>query len=206
MGAVKERLHEPRTQPGTIVLDADAVLYSLDNDRTLNQLDDAHRALDARARALPPRTEVQLCEYVMVIDHDTTEQVIRHSAATPELPRPAMLDHRIEPVSVAALRRAVDSLHRMEVHDYAQRLKVAIRYQLCIRGLKFDVSVATFDVQGFVKFTPLAPPARPLTLVDQAIADAIALTPTPGALPGTLLERAEAECAARSQRRGRGTR
>lgn len=205
MGAIKERLHEPRTQPGTIILDADAVLYSLDNDCTLNQLDDAHRALDARARAVPPRTEVELCEYVMVIDHDATEQVTKHSAATHHQPKPATLNHRTEPVSVAALRRAVDAQHRMEVHDYAQRLKVAIRYQLCIRGLKFDVNVATFDVQGFIKFTPLAPPARPLTLVDQAIADAITLTPTPGALPGTLLERAEAEYAAQSQRRSRST-
>lgn len=170
MGAIKERLHEPRTQPGTVVLNADAVLYSLDNDCTLNQLDAAHRELDARrARAMPA--------------------------------------HRlVDPAPIAALRRAVDAQHRTEVSSYAQRLKVAIRYQLGARALKFGVSVITSDVDGFVQFTPLITPHQPLTLVDQAIADAIALTPTPGNLPGTLLSRAEAEYTARTQRRGRSTR
>ena len=155
MGATKERLHEPRTEPGVVILNADAVLYSLENDRTLNQLDAAHRELDARASAMPT-----------------------HGLA--------------DPVPIAALRRAVEAQHRLEVHSYAQRLKVALRYQLCVRSLKFEVNVGTSDVAGFVQFTPLAPPPQPLTLVDQAIADAIALTPTPGTLPGTLLSRAEA--------------
>lgn len=155
MGAIKERLHEPRTEPGAVILNADAVLYSLENDRTLNQLDAAHRELDARARAMPT-----------------------HGLA--------------DPAPIAALRRAVEAQHRLEVHSYAQRLKVALRYQLCVRALNLEVNVATSDVPGFVQFTPLAPSPQPLTLVDQAIADAIALTPTPGTLPGTLLSRAEA--------------
>lgn len=161
MGAIKERLHEPRTQPGTVILNADAVLYSMDNDGTLKQLDAAHRELDARSRALRAHGLV-------------------------------------DPAPIAALRRAVEAHHRMEVGSYAQRLKVAILYQLRVRGLKFEVSVVTSDVRGFVQFTPLVPPPQPLTLVDQAIAEAIALTPTPGTLPGTLLSRAEAEYSARS--------
>jgi len=164
MGAIKERLHEPRTQPGTVILDADAVLYSMDNDLTLNQLDAAHRELDARRARVTPGNGL------------------------------------VDPAPVAALRRAVDAQHRMEVRSYAERLKVAIRYQLGVRALKLEVRVATFDVDGFVQFTPLVTPPQPLTPVDQAIADAIALTPTPGTLPGTLLSRAEAEYTARTQR------
>lgn len=155
MDAIKERLHEPQTEPGVVVLNADAVLYSLDNDCTLNQLDAAHRELDARASAMPT-----------------------HGLA--------------DPAPIAALRRTVEAQHRLEVANYAQQLKMALRYQLCVRSLNYEVNVATSDVAGFVQFTPLALPPEPLTPVDRAIADAIALTPTPGTLPGTLLSRAEA--------------
>ena len=167
MGAIKER-HEPQTEPGVVVLNADAVLYSLDNDCTLNQLDAAHRELDARARAMPA-----------------------HGLA--------------DPAPIAALRRTVEAQHRLEVGNYAQQLKMALRYQLCVRSLKYEVNVATSDVAGFVQFTPLALPPEAMSPVssqpsssnrpvDRAIADAIALTPTPGILPGTLLSRAEAAC------------
>jgi hypothetical protein len=95
---------------------------------------------------------------------------------------------------IGALRERLDALRRAELSTYAEHLTRAITDKLGQLNLNVPVSVSIgIAPPGSHELrygtTPL--PGDSYCRIDEAIASAIAETPTPAALPGTPLERAE---------------
>lgn len=185
-------------------LDADDILFDLDNDATLRELDAAHKELDRRKSAV----RREFTAYALVRSANTADTGSAQSgldapgpaAAPPPTSSPtAQLD------AIATLRQTVSILYRNEVRAYAQALRAAIEQHLAALPSVGDVQVSVVvAATSYIRSAP-RPALIPARVdIDQAVADAIAHTPTPGTLPGTLLSRAEAvqtnieNCAART--------
>jgi transcriptional regulator with XRE-family HTH domain len=82
---------------------------------------------------------------------------------------------------------------RREYTDYAERLTTAIQARLAALDLPMpvtvNITVAPEGVVGSDVYDDHAPVTYPRNIIEQAVDDAIANTPTPAALPGTPLDR-----------------
>lgn len=79
-----------------------------------------------------------------------------------------------------------------EYSSYAAQLTQAIESRLESLELPVPINVTVSLIpssQERIDFNDHAPPPYPRTAIDEAIAQAIADTPTPAALPGTPLDR-----------------
>jgi hypothetical protein len=184
----------------TVDLDVDDVLFDLDNDATLHELDAAHDELDRREKAVPRGTGSTYNIIAMVHDMndtDTARSSAGSDAARRTASHPAPSARQAQLDAIAALRQTLSILHRDEVSAYAQTLRTAIEQRLAalpdIHGVVVTVAATTTYIRSAPQ--PVEDPAH--NDVDEAIADAIAHTTTPGTLPGTLLCRAEAAHAER---------
>ncbi len=94
---------------------------------------------------------------------------------------------------LAALREKLDQLRRAELQSYADSLSAAITTRLDQLNLNvpIHVTVALAPNDAHLRYGTTALPGDSYTRIDDAIASAIAETPSPAMLPGTPLERAE---------------
>jgi len=177
-----------------VELDADDVLFDLDDDATLLELDAAHKELDRRQNAVPRELGGTI-----VWPNGSAHADAASTSAWRDAPESDAASSHTSGTSkgqleaIASLRHAVSILHRNEVRAYAQALRTAIEQRLAKLPNASDVRVTvTTATTAYIRSAP-RPAARPARIdVDQAIVDAIKRTPTPAALPGTLLTRAEA--------------
>ena len=116
-------------------------------------------------------------------------------AAERENPTPPTPEEEAEDAALAALqdlRGAVDAQARAELIAYGEQLAAAVRTELAALELPVPVTV-TVDTDTPWNEAPESPLLDWTTSrIDGAVAAAIAATPLPDELPGTLLERAEA--------------
>ena len=125
----------------------------------------------------------------------TAEEIEAWQAAERENRTPPGPEEQAEDAALAALqdlRGAVDAQARAELVAYGEQLATAVRTELAALELPVPVSV-TADVDTPWNEAPESPLLDWTTSrIDGAVAAAIAATPPPDELPGTLLERAEA--------------
>lgn len=95
--------------------------------------------------------------------------------------------------AIAALSDTLAAQEQQEYADYAQRLTAAVRSRLERLELPtpiiVDITVAGGSPRG--SYDDYRPPPYPRNPIEQAVEDAIIETPTPAALPGSPLHRAE---------------
>ena len=95
--------------------------------------------------------------------------------------------------AISDLWDALAAQERRDYTDYAERLTSAVEERVAALGLPAPVTVtitlAPEGVPSSDDFDDHAPAPYPRNAVEAAIAEAIAHTPTPAALPGTPLER-----------------
>jgi hypothetical protein len=205
VGADDEHLLGHRTEPIVVDLWVDNILLDLDAD----PYDDAFYELDQRESVIPEpddvsdeppagmewlhdRDEHGLASWIN--DPDKVAAYEKYRAETPPGPltpgeqaQQSALNH------IAALRKTLNDLRRIERQTYAESLTAAITERLQRLDLNVaihvTVAVAPNDADLHYGTTPL--PGESSSPIDEAIATAIAQTPTPATLPGTPLERAE---------------
>lgn len=99
--------------------------------------------------------------------------------------------------AATALWGALLAQERREYTDYAEQLAAAIRARHAALNLPVPVTVsvtlAPEGVLGPDEYDDHAPAAYPSNVIEQAIEEAITMTPTPANLPGTPLARLAAE-------------
>lgn len=178
-----------------VEIDADDVLFDLDNDATLLELDAAHKELDRRQNAVPRELDGD----TIVGPNDSAHADAASPSSWPDAPEsdaassPTSGTSRGQLEAIASLRHAVSIVHRNEVRAYAQALRTAIEQRLAELPNASDVRVTVTTATTAYIRSAQRPATRPARIdIDQAIADAIKRTLTPAALPGTLLTRAEA--------------
>lgn len=180
-----------------VELNADEILFDLDDDQTLKELDAAHGELDAEARALRAGGEVSDYNYVMTTDvvDGVGHGVKLHAHIVAKSDSRDRVDIDARRAAIDDRRRHVEAQHRAEVRRYAKELRIAIAQMLthlCV-PVPVDITVTAEDVTGRIRPAPASSaPPKAQTLINQAVGEAIAQTPTPASLPGTLLSRAEA--------------
>jgi transcriptional regulator with XRE-family HTH domain len=206
VGPDDEHLLEHRTEPVTVDLWVDNILLDLDAD----PYDDAFYDLDQRESEIPEPDDVPdeppPAGMEWLLDRDKhglatwmndpakVAAYEKYRAETPQQPLTPGEQAQEDALNhIAALREKLDHLRRAELERYADSLTTAITAQLDQLGLNVPIQVrvapAPNDADLRSGTTPL--PGDSYSRIDEAIASAIAETPTPAALPGTPLERAE---------------
>lgn len=203
-----------RTEPVAVVLHPERLLFDNDASNWFNEVDNAEAEIQRRetaitgpgiiytyGRELDPRTLQRATDEGIEIRQGhppplpTAEEIEAWQRAEREKPTPATPEEEAEEAALAALenlRDAVDAQRRAELIAYGERAAAAVRTGLAALKLPVPVSV-TVDVDTPWDKAPDSPAlgwtASP---IDNAIAAAVAATPLPDELPGTLLERTEA--------------
>lgn len=200
-----------RTEPVTVVLHPERLLFDNDASDWFNELDNAEAEIQRRETAVrpgviytydqdPQTLQWAIDEGIEVIPGPppplpTDEEIRAWQAAERENPIPLTPEEQAEEDALAALdalRERVEAQRRAELADYGERAAAAVRTELAALKLPVPVSV-TVDLD-----TPWDQALDSPTLgwtanaIDNAVAAAVSTTPTPDNLPGTLLERAEA--------------
>lgn len=198
VGADESDLMRHRTEPVEIVLNPKQILYDL-GDGDLDYMagyDAAEQELLRREEEISPSVPITPRDLDWVND---PAQVAQFEAAlraeaedpTPLTPEEKAIDAAL--ATVEALRASLDAQKQSELAAYGDALAAAVSDHLATLNLPVPVSV-TVDLNATIDWfggrTPLVGEAT--GAIDVAIADAIMTTPTPNALPGTPLERAEA--------------
>lgn len=170
-----------RVAPVVVDLDADDLLFGLEHDATLRALDAAHEELDRR--------EATVRRAAKGSGRD------RAAAEVDGEPVRTVWEEQLD--AICTLRDVVVAEFRREVQEYAQSLRVAI--ELRVGALPFvgvvQVNVSASVSGDYVRTPSASAAADRCEAVEQAVAEAISQTPTPGHLPGTLLRRAESAAA-----------
>jgi transcriptional regulator with XRE-family HTH domain len=204
-----------RTEPVTVVLNPERILFDNDASNYFDELDAAEAEIQRRESAIRPGI---IYSYDYSYDADpktsqwavdqgtevrpgappplpTAEELAAAIAAYNANPTPLSPAEQAEQDTLAALevlRGRVSTLQRAELAEYGDRLAVAVRTQLAALQLPVPVTV-TVDLDTPWDQAPETPTEFSTTnAIDNSISAAIAATPTPDTLAGTLLERAEA--------------
>ncbi|MDV7195253.1 XRE family transcriptional regulator [Mycolicibacterium fortuitum] len=203
-----------RTEPVTVVLHPERLLFDNNDSDWFDEVDRAEAEIQRRetavtgpgviytyGRELDPRTLQRALDEGIEIRQGqpqplpTAEEIEAWQAAERENPTPATPEEEAEDAALAALqdlRNAVEAQARAELIAYGERLAAAVRTELAALELPVPVSV-TVDVDTPWDMAPESPLLDWTTSrIDGAVASAIAATPLPDELPGTVLERAEA--------------
>ena len=199
-----------RTEPVTVVLNPERILFDTDASNYFDEVDAAEREIQRRETAIRPGIiyaydkDPQTLQWA--IDEGievrpgspppppTPEQWATMIAAEKAHPTPLSADEQAEQDALDALdalRGQVSTQQRAELADYGDLLAEAVRAQL--EALKLPVPITvTVDLDTAWNEAPETPAEGWTTnAIDTAIAAAISSTPTPDTLPGTLLERTE---------------
>ena len=200
-----------RTEPVTVVLHPERLLFDNDASDWFNELDNAEAEIQRRETAVrpgviytydkdPQTLQWAIDEGIEVIPGPppplpTDEEITAWQGAQRENPIPLTPEEQAEEDALAALealRERVEAQHRAELADYGERAAAAVRTELAALKLPVPVSV-TVDLDTPWDQAPDSPTLGWTTnAIDNAVAAAVSTTPTPDNLPGTLLERAEA--------------
>ncbi|WP_207549091.1 XRE family transcriptional regulator [Mycolicibacterium peregrinum] len=203
-----------RTEPVTVVLHPERLLFDNNYSDWFDEVDRAEAEIQRReaavtgpgviytyGRELDPRTLQRALDEGIEIRQGqprplpTAEEIEAWQAAERENPTPATPEEEAEDAALAALqdlRNAVEAQARAELIAYGEQLAAAVRTGLAALELPVPVSV-TVDVDTPWDKAPESPVLDYATgAINIAVASAIAATPLPDELPGTVLERAEA--------------
>jgi hypothetical protein len=159
--------------------------------------DDAEQELLRREEEVSPSVPLKVGDLDWVNDPVQVSEFEAAVRAEAENPTPlSPEEHAIDDglAAVQALSDRLEAQHRAELADYGRALAAAVTQRVAALNLPVPVSV-TVDLDAKLDAwngggTPVA--GEVTGVIDVAIADAIMVTPTPSALPGTPLERAEA--------------
>lgn len=185
-----------RTEPVDIVLKPEQILYDVGDLEHMGGYDDAEQELLRREEEISPSVSIKPGELDWVNDPAQVaefEAALRAEAEnpTPLTPEQQAIDDAL--AAVQSLRDRLDAQQRAELADYGSTLAAAVTEGLAALNLPVPVSVTVdldAEIDWFGGRTPLVGEAT--GVIGVAVADAIMATPTPSALPGTALERAEA--------------
>lgn len=203
-----------RTEPVTVVVHPERLLFDNDASDWFSEVDAAETEIQRRetaitgpgiiytyGRELDPRTLQRASDEGIEIREGqppplpTVQEIEAWQAAERENPTPATPEEQAEEAALAALenlRDTVEAQCRAELIAYGERVAAAVRAELAALELPVPVSV-TIDVDTPWDKAPDSPALGWTTsAIDTAVAGAVAATPLPDELPGTLLERAEA--------------
>ena len=200
-----------RTEPVSIVLHPERILFDNDASNEFEQMDAAEAAITRRENAIRPgnvysgEADPQSMQWAIDLGYEvragtppplpTREELDAMIAAQDENPTPLSPEEQAQEDALEALgvlRDRVADQQRAELSEYGNRLADAVRTQLAELQLPVPVTV-TVDLDTPWDNAPESPTVGWASgAIDTTIAAAIAATTTPDALPGTLLERAEA--------------
>ena len=186
-----------RTEPVDIVVKPEQILYDMGDLEHMGGYDDAEQELLRREDEISPSVPINPGDLDWVDDPvqiAAFEAAVRAEAEnpTPLAPEEPAIDDAL--AAVQALRDRLETQQRAGFADYGRALAAAVAQRVAALNLSVPVSV-TVDLDAKIDAynggdTPLVGDAT--GVIDAAIADAIMATPTPSALPGTPLQRAEA--------------
>lgn len=200
-----------RTEPVNVVLNPERILFDHDSSNDFEEMDAAEAEIERRVNAIRPGimysgdADPQLYQWAIDLGYEvrpgspppppTVEQIEAWQAAERENPTPLSAEEQAQEDAIEALGVLQDRLaaqQRADLADYGNRLADAVREQLAPLHLPVPVTV-TVDLDTPWDQAPETPAQGWSTgAIDTAIAAAIAATPPPDSMPGTLLERAEA--------------
>ncbi|WP_333890879.1 helix-turn-helix transcriptional regulator [Mycolicibacterium gadium] len=199
-----------RTEPVTVVLHPERILFDNDASNEFDEMDAAEGEITRRENAIRPGhvysgdAEPQSLQWAIDLGYEvreghpleppTQEEMEAMIAAadadrTPISPEEQAQEDALE--ALAALRDRLAEQQRADLAEYGYRLANAVRTKL--EALQLSVPVAvTVDLDTPWDQAPETPGEGWTTgAIDAAIAAAIAATTPPESVPGTLLERAE---------------
>lgn len=199
-----------RTDPVTVVLHLERILFDNDASNDFEEMDAAEAEITRRENAIRPgrvysgEADPQSLQWAIDLGYEvqaghppptpTREELEAMIAAadadtTPLSPEEQADEDALE--ALDALRNRLVAQRRADLADYGDRLADAVRTQLAALPLKVPVTVIV-DLDTPWDQAPQTPSEGWTTgAIDAAVAAAIAATDTPDRLPGTLLERAE---------------
>lgn len=200
-----------RTDPVNVVLNPDRILFDNDASDWFDETDAAEREIQRRETAIRPGiiysyeadpqtlqwaidqgTEVRPGAPPPLPTREELEAMIAAEDANPTPLSPAEQAEQDALEALEVLRGRVSTQERAELAEYGDRLAAAVRTQLAALQLPVPVTV-TVDLDTPWDQAPETPTEFSTTnAIDNSISAAIAATPTPDTLAGTLLERAEA--------------
>jgi len=194
-----------RTEPVDIVLRPEQILYDLADLEHMGGYDDAEQELLRREEQVSPSVPLKpgdldwLNNPVQVAEFKTAVRAEAENP-TPLSPEEQAIDDAL--AAVQALRDRLETQHRAELADYGHALAAAVTERLAALNLPVPVSV-TVDLDAKLDAwngggTPVA--GEVTGVIDAAIADAIMVTPTPSALPGTPPRTRRGRTATRTER------
>lgn len=200
-----------RTEPVSIVLNPERILFDNDASNRFDEMDAAEAEIQRRENVIRPGIiysydqDPQTLQWAAGPGTEirpgappplpTLEEIEAWQAAEQENPTPLTAEEQAEEDALEALdvlRGRLAEQQRAELAEYGDRLADAVRTQLAALQLPVPVTV-TVDLDTPWDQAPETP-AQGWTIgaIDTAIAAAIAATTAPDAAPGTLLERTEA--------------
>ncbi|CAA0127322.1 Uncharacterised protein [Mycolicibacterium vanbaalenii] len=197
-----------RTEPVTVVLNPERILFDDDASDWFEQVDAAEREIQRRESAIRPGIvysydkDPQTLQWAADDGTEirpgappplpTTEEWAAVMAAEDANPTPLSAEEQAEEDALEALevlRGRVTVQERAELAEYGDRLGHAVRTALAALQLPVPITV-TVDLDTPWDQAPETPSEWTANAIDKATATAVASTPTPDTLPGTLLERA----------------
>jgi transcriptional regulator with XRE-family HTH domain len=199
-----------RTDPVTVVLHPERILFDSDASNEFEEMDAAEGEITRRENAIRPghvysgAADPQRLQWAIDLGYEvraghpppppTREELEAMIAAADAHPTPFSPEEQAEEDALEALGALRDRLvaqRRADLAEYGDRLADAVRTQLAALTLPVPVTVIV-DLDTPWDQAPETPSEGCTTgAIDAAVAAAIAATDTPDRLPGTLLERAE---------------
>ncbi|MBY0291071.1 MAG: helix-turn-helix domain-containing protein [Mycobacteriaceae bacterium] len=200
-----------RTEPVTVVLNPERILFDDDASNDYEEVDAAEGEITRRENAIRPGhvysgdADPQSLQWAIDLGYEvraghppeppTQEEMEAMIASADADPIPLSPEEQAEEDALEALGALRDRLaaqQRADLAEYGDRLADAVRTKLEALQLPVPVTV-TVDLDTPWDQAPETPAEGWTTgAIDAAIAAAIAATPTPESVPGSLLERAEA--------------
>lgn len=211
VGSDERDLWRHRTDPVTVALHPERILFDNDASNYLDEMDAAEAEITRRQNAIRPGhvysgdADPQSLQWAIDLGYEiragnpppppTQEQIDAMIATATEDSPPLSPEEQSEEDALEALGTLQDRLaeqQRAELAEYGNRLADAVRVQLAPLQLPVPVTVSVDLDAPWDQVSDTPTQGWTTGAIDAAIANAIAATPTPDALPGTLLERTEA--------------
>jgi transcriptional regulator with XRE-family HTH domain len=200
-----------RTEPVSVVLNPERILFDNDSSNQFDEMDAAEAEIDRRANAIRPghvysgEADPRSLQWAIDLGYEvraghpppppTQEELEAMIAAADANPAPLTPEEQTDEDALEALSALQDRLaeqQKADLAEYGARLADAVRTKLAALKLPVPVTVAV-DLDTPWDQAPETPAEGWGTgAIDVAVAAAIAATVPPDSLPGTLLERAEA--------------
>lgn len=200
-----------RTEPVTVVLHPERILFDSDTSNHFDEMDAAEAEITRRENAIRPghvysgEADPQSLPWAIDLGYEVrpgsqppppTQEELEAMVAAADAnaaalsPEEQAEEDALE--ALGALRDRLTEQQRADLAEYGNRLVDAVRTQLAALQLPVPVTVAV-DLDTPWDQAPQTPAEGWSTgAIDTAIAAAIAATPPPHSMPGTLLQRAEA--------------